>query len=517
MTPPRARARRLAAAFIALTSTLAFAPVGGVGAAPAPPPAQPAPTAAPANCRGAAPLIWITQTTAAGDVTSQNALPACTAPGAPDATITLDPAQRQQPIIGFGAALTGSSAWLLQTQLDARGRREVLRRLFAPPPRGIGLSLMRLPIGSTDLSRGRYSLAPDPAPAGKPPTLDLSPMQDTTLPVLKDIVAINPDLRIIASPWSAPAWMKTNHSLIGGRLEPDQAQHFAEYLVQYLKQMQALDIPIYGITLQNEPNVKTASYPGMLMGADQGAYIIGRFLGPMVAHEHLDVGIFALDDNWLWLRHVTQMLDDRNAARYIKGVAWHCYGGRAAVQDVVHRQYPSMVQVLTECSDGDWWPNNHETIAGFVQEVFITPLRHWDSGVILWGLALDPQGGPHNGGCSVCTPVVTVDGTTKTATFTRDYYALAHFSEFVPQGSYRIASDGIAHGLTNVAFVGPDGHALTIVIANRNTDGRRVQVSTPAQATIVALPAKSVATVVFGGPQKRAEILQAPKPAGGPR
>lgn len=476
--------------------------------------AQHAPTVREAPCAGPTPQVWITRSLAAGGTSSGTALPECRSSGPVDATITVEPTQRRQRMLGFGAALTGSATWLLQSQLDSSARAALLQQLFAPPPQGIGLSLLRLPIGSTDLSRTRYSLAPNAPPPGKPVALDLSPMQADTLPVLQSIVAINPEIRIMTLPWSAPAWMKANHSLVGGRLLPGEQQRFADYLFRFLQQMADLGIPIYSVSLQNEPNVDPRDYPGMLMSADESAHIIGRYLGPMLARAHLGVRIFALDDNWMWVHQVAELLDDGIAAKYVKGVAWHCYGGQVSSQEIIHRQYPALVQVLSECADGDWAPNDEETIAGLVREEFIAPLRHWDSGVVLWALALDSDGGPHDGGCGICTPVVTIPGPGKAVEFTRDYYALAHFSQFVPPGSWRVASNDPGGGLTDVAFDTGDG-GIAVVLVNQNAAGKRLQITAGSWRTVVTVPPQSVTTAAFSRTSPKAlkparELAQAP-------
>lgn len=445
--------------------------------------------------------IWITQPAASGGFNSTWEVPECSRVGAAnvDANVEVGLARRQQRMLGFGAALTGSAAWLLATRMAPAPRSELVRSLFAAPPQGIGLSLLRLPIGSTDLSRRRYSLAPvAPAAGDDRVALDLAPMRTAMLPVLREILQANQGLRIVASPWSAPAWMKTTGGLIGGRLQADHEAAFARYIGEFVDAMSTVGVPIFAVTLQNEPGYSPSDYPGMRMDAEQRARIIARYLGPRLARTHPQTTILGWDDNWDRFKQPLQVLADRAAAPFIGGVAWHCYVGRPNVQDLVYARYPDKWQLVTECSDGTWSPNSKESLADFANRVLIRPIRHNGAGTILWSLALDEHHGPHTGGCGRCIGVVTVDRAGR-AEPTRDYYALAHFSAFVLPGAEHVDTQADVETLGNVGFISADGRTATLIVANRSGLGQRVGVALTGQAAdiVLVVPAQSLATLQF--------------------
>lgn len=468
-------------------------PCAPLRAAPAPPDVR---------CAGA--RAWTTQSLPSGGLRSAWESPDCTAHDRRDSAVVvnIDASAHKQRMLGFGAALTGSAAWLMTARMSEAQRTDLIRSLFAPAPEGIGLSLLRLPIGSTDLSRRRYSLAPTaPATATDPVRLDLAPMRRATLPILHDILKVNPDLRIIASSWSAPAWMKTSGSLMGGQLQPEREAQFAQYLADFVQTMRASGIPVFAVTLQNEPGYLPADYPGMQMDSPQRTRIVAHALGPLLARAHPDTTIFEWDDNWDRFKQPMQVLADTEASRYLSGIAWHCYIGRPNVQDLVHAQHPDKWQLVTECSDGTWSPNSRESIADFADRVMIEPARHWGAGTILWSLALDEQHGPHDGGCGRCIGVVTINQGGQ-AEPTRDYYVLGHFSAFVPPGAYRIDTNANADTLGNLGFISADGRTLTLVLANRSPADRRVRVELNGQDVGMAITARaqSLTTVQFRVP-----------------
>ena len=441
--------------------------------------------------------VWITRVARSGTARDTWITAACGAPTTTAVHVILRPRRRYQRMLGFGAALTGGAAWLIEHRQSPEQRRRLLTELFAHPPAGIGLDLLRVPIGSSDLSRRRYSLASQaPASAASAPHIDLAPIDDTTLPVLRQILAINPQLKIIASPWSAPAWMKTSGHMIGGELERGEERRFAEYLAGYVRAMRTQGVPIYALTLQNEPDFTPRNYPGMKMGARQRARIIARDLGPLLARAGGGTAILDWDDNWSHPDQPLRVLANPAAARYVLGVAWHCYRGNPSAQSLVHARYPDKLALLTECSDGLWAPEDHERLAGFIDQVFIGPLRNWASGIVLWGLALDRAHGPHLGGCSKCVGVVSIARDDGAVARTRDFYALAHFSRFVRPGAYRIGAEvsGSAD-IAAVAFADTARHTIAVVVTNRGADSSWVRIGLDARQLAFALPAGGAATV----------------------
>ena len=413
----------------------------------------------------------------------------------PRVDIEVDAGKRYQRMLGFGAAITDSSAWLIQQRLDPRQRTALLRELFGREGDGIGLDFTRLTIGASDFSRHHYSL--DDPPDGKPdPELryfSIAPNLEDVIPVTRQALAINPQLKVMASPWSAPAWMKDSGSLIKGSLREEYFDAFARYLVRYVDAYAAQGVPIFALTLQNEPSFEPGDYPGMRLGADQRARLIGRHLGPLLAEREMATQIFDWDHNWDKPYEPMAVLSDPVAAPYVAAVAWHCYDGDVSAQSPVHDAFPDKDVYLTECSGGDWEPLRSGGLTLLARQLIVRATRHWARGVLFWNLALDERGGPHVGGCDTCRGVVNIDSASGRIVRTDEYYALAHASRFVRQGAWRIASTDTGNGLDNVAFQNEDG-SLVLVATNSADSPRTLRVRERERMFRYTLPARSVAT-----------------------
>jgi glucosylceramidase len=412
------------------------------------------------------------------------------------ADIEIDTATRYQQIVGFGAAITDASAWLIQNKLDANQREALLRELFGRDGDGIGFDFARLSIGASDFSRHHYSL--DDPPDGKPdPELkhfDIAPNREDVIPVTRQVLAINPQLKIMASPWSAPAWMKDSHNLVKGHLSPAHYDAFARYLLKYVQAFATEGIPVTALSVQNEPDFEPGDYPGMRMNAPERTRFIGDYLGPLLAEHAPQVQIFDWDHNWDKPEEPLAVLNDAGASRYISAVAWHCYGGDASAQSRVHDAYPERDAYMTECSGGEWEPLISGGLTLQMRSVVIGSLRHWARGVLLWNLALDENRGPHAGGCDTCRGIVTINSKTGAVSRTDDYYALAHVSRFVRRNAWRVASTETGDGVDNVAFVNADDGTRVLVAVNSNDAPRTVHVREGEHRFVADLPAKSVTT-----------------------
>lgn len=418
--------------------------------------------------------------------------------------IEVDAATRYQQVVGFGASITDASAWLIRHGMDAAQREALLRELFGREGDGIGFDFTRLTIGASDFSRRHYSL--DDPPDGKPdPELrhfDIAPNRDDVIPVVKQALAINPQLKIMASPWSAPAWMKDSGSLIKGRLAPEHYDAFARYLLKYVEAYAAEGVPVTALTVQNEPDFEPGDYPGMRLNAPERARFIGDHLGPLLAQHAPQVQIFDWDHNWDKPEEPLGVLADPVAARYVPAVAWHCYAGDASAQSRVHDAYPDRDAYMTECSGGDWEPLASGGLTLQMRSVVIGSLRNWARGVLLWNLALDENRGPHAGGCGTCRGIVTIDSKTGAVSRTDDYYALAHVSRFVRRGAWRVASTETGDGLDNVAFVNADDATRVLVVGNSGAAPRVLGVREGGRRFVATLPAKSVATFRWAAGEK---------------
>jgi glucosylceramidase len=416
------------------------------------------------------------------------------------ADVVIDLGTRYQTMTGFGAAMTDSSAWLLQNTLNTLQRRALLRELYGAPP-NLNLNMMRLTIGASDFSLRLYTL--DDIPFGQTDTtlqhFNVAANLQDVIPVVREVLSIHPGMLIVASPWSAPAWMKTNENLIGGELLEQYESTYADYLIKYLDAYRSHGIPIFALTLQNEPAYSPISYPGMVMGAETRARIIARYLGPKLEGRKPRTAILDWDHNWSHPEQPLAVLANADAARYVDGVAWHCYEGSQHEQGRVHRQHPDKDAYITECSGGDWPLNMNGELLWFTRNLLVTGTRQWARGVIYWNLALDENHGPHFGGCLACKGVITIDSQTGAVSRNDEYYALAHFSKFVLPGATRVKSTDTDadKGIANVAFRNDVDGSIVLVMVNINTSARPVSVTDGRFRFEYTMPPESVATFVW--------------------
>ena len=421
-------------------------------------------------------------------------------------TIVVDDSTSYQEMVGFGAAITDASAINID-RLEPDRRGALLRELFDADS-GIGLSFTRLTIGASDFSPSPYTL--DDMPAGqRDPSVarfSIEPNRAHVLPVVKRALAINPQLKVIASPWSAPAWMKTSGKLAGGTLWPNAYGSFATYLLRYVQAYDSLGVPIYAITVQNEPHFEPTNYPGMRLDPADRARLVGRSLGPLFERQRVSTRILEWDHNWDEPEAPLRVLGDSVARRYIAGVAWHCYNGDVAAQSKVHEAYPTVDTYFTECSGGDWSPVFADNLVWHVRTLIIGATRNWARGVLLWNLALDELHAPYTGGCGNCRGVVTINSLSGAVTRNVEYYALAHAGRFVRPGARRIASTSGVAGLESVAFRNPDSSRVLIVV-NTAVAERRFDVWWRGKGLVYALPGRAVATLTF-----RSDLPQAHPP-----
>ena len=407
--------------------------------------------------------------------------------------IIVDPRQRYQTMVGFGASITDASAILIQ-QLKPADRAALLAELFGSGRGELGLNFTRLTIGASDFSPEHYSF--DDMPAGqRDPELrrfSIAPNRMTVLPTIQQALRVNPGLVVMASPWSPPGWMKTGDSMIGGTLRPDSYGVYAQYFVRYLKAYAAEGVPMRYLTIQNEPDFSPKDYPGMRWAPGDRARFVGGHLGPALERAGLRTRILEWDHNWDLPEQPEAVLADARASRYIAGVAWHCYGGDVAAQTRVHDKHPDKETFFTECSGGGWRPGWKAGFGDTIKNLMIGSTRGWAKGVLLWNLALDPTGGPHKGGCGNCRGVVTIDPATGKVTRELEYYALGHLSRFVRPGAVRIGSTITADILT-VAFRNADGSTILLAY-NAASEAKPMAVNAGAKRFGHVLPGGAAVT-----------------------
>jgi len=301
----------------------------------------------------------------------------------------------------------------------------------------------------------------------------------------------------MATPWSAPAWMKTTGSMIKGTLRPDAYQPFAEYFRKFVEAYAAEGIPVHLVSVQNEPHFEPGNYPGMRLEPPARARFIGQHLGPLFARSGFTTQILDWDHNWDQPQSPLAVLNDSVARGYIAGVAWHCYGGDVSAQGTVHDAHPDKDTYFTECSGGAWAPKFGDNLVWTMRNLIIGSTRHWARGVLMWNLALDARHGPHLGGCGDCRGVVTIDSATGAVTRNEEYYAFGHASRFVRPGARRIESGTGVSGLESVAFRNEDDGSIVLIVVNPNAQATRFVVRAGTRVFQADLPAGAVATFVL--------------------
>ncbi|WP_316756770.1 glycoside hydrolase family 30 protein [Pedobacter aquatilis] len=381
-------------------------------------------------------------------------------------TIEVDPNTSFQSIDGFGYTLTGGSASLINA-LPAADKDKLLDELFGTADNAIAVSYLRVSIGASDLSATAftYNDLPDGETDENLAKFSLSKEEADLIPILKKIVAINPSIKILGSPWTAPAWMKTNKSLIGGSLKPEYYAAYSKYLIKYIQAMKALGITIDAITPQNEP-LHPGNNPSMYMEAlDQAKFV--KVLGPAFQAAGITTKIIVYDHNADKPEYPIAILNDAEAKKYVDGSAFHLYAGNISALTQVHNAHPDKNIYFTEQWVGG--PSNFsEDLKWHVSTLIIGATRNWSRNVLEWNLAADPNYNPHTdkGGCTTCLGAITI---APAVSRNVAYYVIAHASKFVKPGSIRIASN-IVGNLQNVAFKTPDGKTVLIVCNNNNSD-----------------------------------------------
>jgi glucosylceramidase len=405
------------------------------------------------------------------------------------ATIVVDDRQQFQEIDGFGFALTGGSAELLM-KMSPSGRAVVLKEIFAVDEKNIGVSYLRLSIGSSDMNSFVFSY--DDLKQGETDfgleKFTLSQDLNDVIPVMKEILAINPAIKILGSPWSAPAWMKTNNNPRGGALKKECYDVYARYFVKYIKAMKDQGLNIDAITIQNEP-LNSKNTPSMQWYWPEQSDFIKNNLGPALREAGIKTKLILFDHNLDRIDYPLAILNDPDAAKYADGSGFHHYGGDINAMNTVHLARPDKNLYFTEQMVVERPGGKSINISEQVLRLIIGTTQNWSKNVILWNLAADPKNDPHtdNGGCSMCQGAITIDRDNISRNIA--YYTIAHASKFVRPGSVRIASTftgdktvnitedeelpGIKRTsvtentqvLPNVAFRTPDGR-IVIIVAN---------------------------------------------------
>lgn len=418
-------------------------------------------------------------------------------------TVTVNENQTFQQMDGFGAAMTDTSAWLISSKLTTTQRAALMSNLFDSTS-GIGVNYVRVPMGSSDFTATPPSApAPysyDDLPAGQTdPTLaNFSISHDLTyiIPTLQQALQIQPNAKVLATPWSPPGWMKTSGSMIGGSLSSSNNYGpLAQYFVKFVQAYQTQGVPVYAVAPQNEPDYVPPDYPGMSFPPADEATFVQNNLAPALSSANLHTKILAADESNWSASYPQTVLGNSGAANAIAGIAYHCYGGDPSVMTQVHNAYPTKDASVTECSTGSSGIAPLSAI-----DLAIRGSQNWAKSILLWNIALDTNDGPHIGcGCNNCTGLVSIDQATGNVTYLNNYYQLGHVSKFVVPGAYHIASNTFgADSVEDVAFKNPDGSKV-LVAHNSSSASQSFKVLWGTESFTYTLPAGGIATFTWAG------------------
>lgn len=437
--------------------------------------------------------MWLTTGSGSQLLKKQTSVISFTASQASSQKIDIDSAITHQSVDGFGYTLTGGSAYHIN-RLPEADKTALLNELFSNGAGSIGVSYLRVSLGASDLDEQVFSYNDLPAGQTDLTLTNFSLSKDTVnlIPVLQKILAINPSIKILASPWSPPVWMKDNGSSIGGSLRTQHYGVYANYFVKYIQQMKTKGITIDAITIQNEP-FHPGNNPSMYMTALQQADFIKNHLGPAFSAAGIQTKIIIWDHNCSDPEFPLTVLSDPAASQYINGSAFHLYAGDISALSTVHNAYPGKALYFTE-----QWTGANGTFNGdlvwHVKNVIIGSMRNWSRIALEWNLAADQFYMPHTpGGCTECKGAFTIS-TSNAVSRNVSYYIIAHAAKFIPPGSVRISSNQQG-SLFNAAFLTPSGKKVLIVV-NEGTDAY-FDIAYKGKYANTAIPASSVATYTW--------------------
>jgi glucosylceramidase len=432
--------------------------------------------------------------------------------------IYVDETQTYQPIEGFGAAFTDSAAYLLNEVAQKPALTSTMNDLFTRAGNGIGLSFMRTPMGASDIARTQYSYDDNNGTAD-PSLANFSVAHDQAdvIPIILQARTLNPQMKLMANPWSPPGWMKTSGSMVGGALQSGMYAPFAGYFVKYLQAYSAAGINVDYISLQNEPLYVPPDYPGMCMPSSPGGSCgtvasptdqttaLRDYILPALSGASLTTKVLVYDHNWDAPTYPQAVLSDPTiqASAQVAGTGWHGYGGTPGVMATIQNYFPAKATYETEHSGGTFVSDQVKSDFEEITQV----MRNSGRAYVKWSLALDQTLGPHDGGCGTCTPIVTVNNSTGAVTYDIEYYTLGHFSRFVLPGAVRIYSSN-ALGMVSAAFLNTDG-SKALVAFNDTASTQSFSVQWGTQSFAYTLPALSGATFAWSGTQSGSSPIPA--------
>ena len=463
----------------------------------------------PAHAANESVNIWLTTTSDSGgrNVTrglqQQTPIAFTAGSGSAGQVVNVNENTHYQQFTGAGASFTDTAAWLINSSgaLSAATRNTLMTNLFSPTS-GIGLDFLRNPMGASDLARYNYTFDDMPAGQTDPTLANFSIAHDLAdvLPLTRQAQQLNPGLKVMATPWTAPPWMKDSGAYSQGYLQSQYYAAYAQYFVKYIQAYQAQGVPIDFVSVQNEPTC-CSGYPSMQWNGSGLDYFTANDLLPAFHAAGLSTKVLALDWNPdSYASYGAPTVDDatvRNDPNF-GGIAWHGYEGSVTTQTDIHNQYPNVDAYDTEHSGGTWIANQQQEDMNNIVDY----TRNWGKSVVKWSLAVDQNMGPHNGGCGTCTGLVTVhngDGESGHVDYNIEYYDMGQLTKFVKPGAYRIDSTANS-SIPNVAWQNPDG-SKALVAYNESGSTQTLTVNWGNETFSYSLPAQTSATFTWSGTQ----------------
>ena len=411
-----------------------------------------------------------------------------------------------QTVDGFGFAITQASCFNL-LRMSGADRKKFLTEMFSRET-GMGSSLIRVCIGGSDFSLDEFSWCDKQGLEN----FAVHPLDAQYLfPVLDEIYAINPDVKIIASPWSCPRWMKMDDSgrtpfdsWTSGRLNPVCFQEYANYFVLWIKEMERRGYRIHAVTLQNEP-LNRGNSMSLYMSWEEQRDFLRNAVGPVFAEAGLKTKILLFDHNYNFDNIASQVdyplhiLEDPEAACFAAGSAWHNYGGSVNTLDRVYSQFPDKDIFFTEASIGTWNYSYEKCLINDFRDIFLGTLSRYGKGVTLWNLMLDDKKGPNRpGGCNTCYGGVNISSSTYSygsIDRSSQYYQVAHCSKVLQPGAVRLGTQGYANrGLTYQWYCNPDG-SFAVLLLNENAVDAKVVFTTDKHSVTCKVPPQAIQSV----------------------
>jgi glucosylceramidase len=416
--------------------------------------------------------------------------------------LVLDPTQKVQRMDGFGFALTYSSCFNLM-KMSAADRHDLLVKTYSETS-GYGVSYARISIGCSDFSSTEYTLCDA---AGLEHFRLFDDELKYVIPILKEILAINPKLKIIASPWTCPVWMKVDDlatkkphtAWTDGHLNPDYYQTYADYFVKFINAFKEYGINIYAVTPQNEP-LNAGNCASTYMPADEEAAFV-KVMAATFKQDGVKTKIYVYDHNYDKYQYPIQVYNTLGTgyegSEYVVGSAFHDYAGSSSLAlNAVHSQFPDKDLIFTESSIGTWndGHNLSTKLIDDMKNITFGTVNNYCNAVIVWNFMLDDRRGPNlDGGCTTCYGAVDINsGDYKTLSYNSHYYIICHMASVVSPDAVCIKTNSYSQaGLTYSAFLNPDGTA-SVVMLNENSGQMTVPVSDGIHRLSVSLPGRSV-------------------------